>query len=65
MSKIDDKECITMDDLAIPPYFTGSLDTSKYVTDWDAINESIEKNRAIIASLGGEFAELVRPKQKV
>lgn len=53
-----------MDDLAEPRYFHGSLDTSEYVPDWAAIDASIEKNRAIIASLGGEFAELVRPRQK-
>lgn len=53
-----------LDGDSAPRYFHGSLDTSDYVPDWEAIDASIEKNRAIIASLGGEFAELVRPKQK-
>lgn len=65
MEKTVEREYSMMDDLAEPRYFHGSLDTSKYVPDWDAINASIEKNRAIIASLGGEFAELVRPRQNV
>ncbi len=64
MDKTATRDHAIMDDNAEPRYFHGSLDTSDYVPDWEAINASLEKNRAIVASLGGEFAELVRPKQR-
>lgn len=59
MAALADKEYLILNDLTIPPLFTGEIDTSDYVPDEEAIKKSIEKNRAIIASLGDEFKHLL------
>ena len=48
-----------LDSGEMPPEFDGVVDTSDYVPDEEAIKAGIEKNRALIASYGEEFAELL------
>lgn len=43
----------------MPPEFDGVVDTSDYVPDEEALGESREKNRALVASLGEEFEDLL------
>ena len=49
-----------LDSGEMPPEFDGVFDTSDYVPDEEAIKAEIEKNRALIASYGEEFAELLK-----
>jgi len=49
-----------LDEEGMPPEFNGVVDTSDYVTDEEAIKAAMEKNRALIASYGEEFAILLK-----
>ena len=49
-----------LDEEGMPPEFNGVVDTSDYVPDEEAIKAAIEKNRALIASYGEEFAILLK-----
>lgn len=53
------RSSFVLDDLAIPTLFMGEIDTSGYVPDEEAIQKSIEKNRAIIKSIRDEFKYLL------
>ncbi|MCM1044210.1 MAG: hypothetical protein NC417_01760 [Candidatus Gastranaerophilales bacterium] len=48
-----------LDSESMPPAFDGVVDTSDYVPDEEAIKAGIEKNKALIASYGEEFEELL------
>lgn len=63
MTATKERKHRVMNDNAEPQFFEGELDTSDYVPDWEAINKSIEKNRAIIASLGDEYRDLLELKR--
>ncbi len=49
-----------LDEEGMPPEFNGVVDTSDYVPDEEAIQAAMEKNRALIASYGEEFAILLK-----
>lgn len=49
-----------LDEEGMPPEFNGVVDTSDYVPDEEAIKAAMEKNRALIASYGEEFAILLK-----
>ena len=49
----------SLDEEGMPPEFNGVVDTSDYVPDEEALRESREKNRALVASLGEEFEDLL------
>lgn len=49
-----------LDEEGMPPEFNGVVDTCDYVPDEEAIKAAMEKNRALIASYGEEFAILLK-----
>ncbi len=49
-----------LDEEGMPPEFNGVVDTSDYIPDEEAIKAAMEKNRALIASYGEEFAILLK-----
>lgn len=49
-----------LDEEGMPPEFNGVVDTNDYVPDEEAIKAAMEKNRALIASYGEEFAILLK-----
>lgn len=49
-----------LDEEGMLPEFNGVVDTSDYVPDEEAIKAAMEKNRALIASYGEEFAILLK-----
>lgn len=49
-----------LDGWGMPPEFDGVVDTSDYVPDEEAIKADMEKNRALVASYGEEFAILLK-----
>jgi len=48
-----------LDGGGMPPEFDGVVDTSDYVPDEEAVKAAMEKNRALVASLGEEFEDLL------
>ncbi len=53
------KNWIVLDGHDPAPVFTGVNNYGDYVPDEEALRESREKNRALVASLGEEFKDLL------
>lgn len=48
-----------LDGWGLPPEFDGVVDISDYVPDEEALRESREKNRALVASLEKSFTPVL------